>query len=274
MAAFALIDEPRRGVENMAVDQQLLELAADRDLAILRLYQWAQPTLTLGYFQPWRDREQHLESIDLPLVRRASGGGAIVHHHDWTYSVCLPASRLASSMGAVHAVYTDIHGEIIRWLQELGLSARAWEGSDCEVAQGHAQREGRTLSGKAREGKCAFLCFERRAAGDIVVDASESGRESKVLGSAQRRFDGAVLQHGSLLLQRSPHAPTLSGIQDLANQQLSCEEWNREMFFQRLTAVFARISGQSVDRIEKLAELVQPDAKSSQFSDIKWTKKR
>ena len=71
----------------MAVDETLLESAAETSATTLRFYRWDRPTLSLGYFQQTADRTQHPESADCPLVRRSSGGGAIVHDHELTYSL-------------------------------------------------------------------------------------------------------------------------------------------------------------------------------------------
>src|SRR5687767_3136581 len=85
-----LIDLPASGAWNMAVDEVLLETAAAGGGAALRLYAWEAPTLSLGYFQAAADRTQHSASQECPLVRRSSGGGAIVHDQELTYSLALP----------------------------------------------------------------------------------------------------------------------------------------------------------------------------------------
>ncbi len=77
--ARLIIDPPAAGRWNMAVDEALLLSAASRRTVTLRVYQWEVPTLSLGYFQPHAQREQHASSRHCPLVRRATGGGAIVH---------------------------------------------------------------------------------------------------------------------------------------------------------------------------------------------------
>ncbi len=81
MDCFTLVDRPRPGWENMGLDDFMLEQAAERSRLCVRLYRWANPTLSLGYFQPYADRELHAPSANLDVVRRATGGGAIVHHH-------------------------------------------------------------------------------------------------------------------------------------------------------------------------------------------------
>ena len=73
-----IIDPPRSGPMNMAIDEVLLESAATDGVATLRLYHWNEPTLSLGYFQAAEERERHQASTNCPLVRRASGGGAIL----------------------------------------------------------------------------------------------------------------------------------------------------------------------------------------------------
>ena len=74
-----IVDPPASGAWNMAVDEALLESVADGGPATLRFYQWSEPTLSLGYFQPYADREQHEASRELTVVRRSTGGGALIH---------------------------------------------------------------------------------------------------------------------------------------------------------------------------------------------------
>ena len=86
MDARLITTEPASGAWNMGFDEAMLAWAGETGGTWLRFYQWTPATLSLGYFQSVRSREQHLESRELPVVRRASGGGAIVHHHELTYS--------------------------------------------------------------------------------------------------------------------------------------------------------------------------------------------
>ena len=178
----------------MQTDHQMLCHAASNDRALLRVYQWSAPTLTLGYFQKSADRIQHGESSSLDCVRRATGGGAIVHHHDWTYSLALPPQLLDSQLGAAQHVYDCIHDAVVEWLTNRNFAASKWSEPTC------------------RAQSCSFLCFERRSLGDVIVG------ESKVMGSAQRRYKGALLQHGSLLLKQSQHAPSLLGLDELLTE--------------------------------------------------------
>src|SRR4051794_38396264 len=73
------------GPTQMAADEVLLEHVGVTDRPALRFYAWDRPTLSLGYFQPFADRPP-----GLPVVRRPTGGGAIVHDHELTYALALP----------------------------------------------------------------------------------------------------------------------------------------------------------------------------------------
>ncbi|MEM7473792.1 MAG: hypothetical protein AAF483_02295 [Planctomycetota bacterium] len=186
-----VIDQARTGLENMRLDHQMLSHASKHDRVLLRIYKWSEPTQTLGYFQARSQREQHGESTRIPSVRRSTGGGAIIHHFDWTYSLALPAAALEfknSQLGPSQSIYDLVHDSVVDWLRSLGCSAAKWSEATCKAET------------------CSFLCFERRTVGDLVLG------ESKIMGSAQRRRKGALLQHGSLLLQRSEFAPSLAGL--------------------------------------------------------------
>src|SRR4051812_15493101 len=81
------------GSTQMAADEVLLDHAAASGRPALRFYTWDPPTLTLGYFQPSAGRHADPRLAPLPYVRRATGGGAIVHHHELTYALALPPGR-------------------------------------------------------------------------------------------------------------------------------------------------------------------------------------
>ena len=74
MDAFIYVDTARSGVMNMAIDEALLNFVEQQQTIVLRLYQWSEPTLSLGYFQRLEDRSLHPHSRNLPVVRRATGG--------------------------------------------------------------------------------------------------------------------------------------------------------------------------------------------------------
>jgi lipoate-protein ligase A len=193
-----LIDPPADGAWNMAVDEVLLETATAGRCSF-RFYRWQQPTLSLGYFQAIEGRRRHAASLGCPVVRRSSGGGAIVHDREVTYSVALPGEH-PLAMGRM-LLYQAVHQTLIEVLARAGIQAEL------------CRREPQEGAGPCRP----FLCFQRRAAGDVVVGTV------KVAGSAQRRLQGAVLQHGSVLLGRSAAAPELDGLRELSGEPLRDE---------------------------------------------------
>jgi lipoate-protein ligase A len=191
-----IVGPPADGAWNMSVDRALLETAASEGRATLRFYRWAPATISLGYFQPLQSRGNHPPSRNCPVVRRATGGGAIVHDRELTYSLALPASNPWSRdhLGLVEM----IHGSLIRCLGELGVADMELWGK-------------RSNGDDSQESAEPFLCFQRRVPVDVVLAGA------KVIGSAQRRWRDALLQHGSVLLDRSPAAPELPGVAQLAD---------------------------------------------------------
>ena len=192
------------GVAQMAADDALLAAAADAGIASLRFYTWAEPTLSLGYFQPAAVRGA---LPPLPWVRRATGGAALVHDRELTYAVALPAGRAWQPAG--ESWLCRVHHWVQEVLADLGAAAEP-------VVCGRERKLG------------DVLCFEHQTAGDLVSGGA------KVVGSAQRKLRGALLQHGSVLLHRSAFTPTLPGLFELTGRDISPEE-----LAARLTAKFA-----------------------------------
>lgn len=207
-------DPPAAGAWNMAVDAALAEAAAASGVPSLRVYRWSEPTLSLGYFQSQRDRESHVASRTLPVVRRESGGGAIVHHHEWTYSLAVPAALPWAKEPL--RLYRAAHEALAAVLKAWGLAAALCESATTDEP---------------------FLCFSRRAIGDLVAPVESAGTaaeqagdamlagNAKLAGSAQRRHRGAVSQHGSVLVARSDFAPELPGAADLLGRTIDDRPW-------------------------------------------------
>lgn len=184
------------GAMAMALDEVLLEKAG-QGVSSLRFYQWDQPTVSLGYFQPHAAGNPFQ---GLPLVRRPTGGDLLIHHHELTYALALPDPLIRCKPEEVACL---IHRVIARALRDWGVK------TDCQP------EKSRLPAGEAPEG---VLCFLHPAPGDVMVLGS------KVVGSAQRRRGGALIQHGSVLLATSPHAPWLQGIRELSGQNIGAAE--------------------------------------------------
>jgi lipoate-protein ligase A len=204
-----IIDRPAPGAWNMAVDEVLLLDAAENGTATLRLYGWSEPTLSLGYFQRYADREKHPASCGCAIVRRQTGGGAILHDRELTYSLVLPETHvLARHTGQL---YRTMHQAFIETLSTTNSPTPNW------------RLQLRNAESQLAPDDEPFLCFQRQSQGDLVLLSAAEQHVCKILGSAQRRYHGAVLQHGSLLLERSPAAPELAGLRDLSNLNVAAE---------------------------------------------------
>ncbi len=182
------------GPTNMATDEAILDLVASHpETIIVRTYDWSVPTLSLGYFQSIAEVAADPRWAGHPVVRRPTGGGALWHDREVTYAVAIPARHPLARPSS--ALYQAIHAAIAAQLTWSGVPAT---------------RRGPSPTGVATHADRPFLCFGDRDADDVVVD------QIKLVGSAQRRRSGAVLQHGSLLLARSPMTPELPGLLELA----------------------------------------------------------
>lgn len=184
--------EAATGAENMAIDEVLLERAISERLGHFRLYQWSAPTITLGYFQDYQPETIPEQMKSLDVVRRLTGGGAILHHHEVTYSCSLPSENRWQENPS------DLYSEIHQIIQEA-LSRQEFA---CEF-------RGVPKSFPAGE---PFLCYSRGDERDLVHGSH------KIVGSAQRRRKGAILQHGSILVGRSQYAPQFPGIHELRSK--------------------------------------------------------
>jgi len=116
-----LVSDPLAGAANMACDQALMSRARRTDEAVLRIYRWAGPTLSLGRNQTARgayDRHRAAE-LDVTFVRRPTGGRALLHHREVTYSVAAPESFDST----LHGAYTRINDMLLHALRALGVNA-------------------------------------------------------------------------------------------------------------------------------------------------------
>ncbi|WP_372894496.1 biotin/lipoate A/B protein ligase family protein [Stieleria sp.] len=212
---------------NMAVDQAIAESVSasapsgSAPTYTLRFYTWAAPTLSLGYFQSSADASPRFDTAE--RVRRSTGGGAILHHHELTYSLTVPSA--AGEHGARTDLYRRVHAAIINALHRHGIDARPYYLNKTPAAKTPAAK---TLAASDDP----FLCFQRRTDEDLIVSGY------KVLGSAQRRFKRSILQHGSLLLRASEYASELPGLVDLTSISL-----DPETLLKRISEEFAALSG-------------------------------
>ncbi|PWH11957.1 MAG: octanoyltransferase [Anaerolineae bacterium] len=172
-----LITPPARGAWNMAVDEAVLAAAGRGDSPpTLRLYAWSPPCLSLGYAQPFSDVDmERLTARGWDVVRRPTGGRAILHTDELTYSVTAPLDHPLMH-GTILESYRRLAVALVAGVRALGIPV--------EMAE-HMPALG------AAKGP---VCFEVPSAYEIVVDGK------KLIGSAQARKQEGVLQHGSFPL--------------------------------------------------------------------------
>ena len=181
-----LVDPPREGAANMAIDEALFEGVQVGGRPVLRLYRWRPPCLSFGRNQPARGRYDRglAAAIGIEIVRRPTGGLAVLHDRELTYAVAVGAGEI----GGPRATYLALNRALIRALARLGLPAsvappRSDRPLPLDRAGGHP-------------------CFAEAASGEVAV-----GRR-KLVGSAQRCERRTLLQHGSILLDGDQSAVT------------------------------------------------------------------
>ncbi|GAB4418855.1 MAG: lipoate--protein ligase family protein [Anaerolineales bacterium] len=172
-----LITPPARGAWNMAADEAVLEhIGRGVSPPTLRLYAWAPACLSLGHAQPFSDVDtERLHARGWEVVRRLTGGRAILHTDELTYSVIAPADEPRVT-GSILESYNRLAQALMRAVHDLGLPV--------EMKEGKADSTGTTNP----------VCFEVPSTYEITVHGK------KLIGSAQARRKDGVLQHGSLPL--------------------------------------------------------------------------
>jgi lipoyl(octanoyl) transferase len=177
---WRLLDSgPADGFTNMAVDEAILEShAAAGGPSTVRFYTWSPPAVSLGYGQSLAsDIDPAMcQVLGIDVVRRPTGGRAVLHDHEITYSIVIRADDPRAASGIL-AVYLMVSRALIRGLSLLGISAELLP----------PRRGVPALSEPVNP-----VCFAVPASYEVAV----GGR--KIIGSAQRRRHGVVMQHGSI----------------------------------------------------------------------------
>lgn len=172
--------QPGNGAWNMAVDEAILEsIGENQSLPVLRLYAWTPPCLSLGFAQPFEDVNQDkLKQAGWDIVRRLTGGRAILHTDELTYSVISPPTepRLA---GGILESYLRLSQALLSAVNSLGVFAQANPKSGTQKTARENQKP---------------VCFEVPSNYEITFQGK------KLIGSAQARKKSGILQHGTLPL--------------------------------------------------------------------------
>lgn len=246
---------PARGAWNMAVDAALMESVRGGAPPSLRFYRWDPPCLSLGRNQPASGRYDldALRERGIEVVRRPTGGRAVLHDRELTYSVVVAEGAL----GGPRDAYALVNRALLAGLRRLGVAARL------------QPRGGRAAAPSLSP------CFKEPAEGEVTA----GGR--KLVGSAQWRERGVVLQHGSLLLagdQGEVRAVTLgdstpSGDPPPATLAELCDPLPS---WERLTAALAEGWEEATGLVLRAdgltgAERSRAEALARRFDDPAWT---
>ena len=247
------LDRPADGVYNMAFDEALMGRATRTGDAVFRIYGWSSPTVSLGRNQRAKGcyDESRAREAGVAFVRRPTGGRALLHHREITYSATLP---LVSDARRVYAFINDI---LLAALARMGVRA--------ELA-----RETVPVAPGLRP------CFDIPAEHEIVVG------QRKLVGSAQWRRGDALLQHGSILVRDDqsllarlmkdplPSTPGAACLADALGREPSTEE-----FMEPLLEALRRATGRRPDALDS-DDTLQHDIErlSVTYADAAWTWRR
>ncbi|HEY0069285.1 MAG TPA: biotin/lipoate A/B protein ligase family protein [Chloroflexia bacterium] len=182
------------GPLNMAIDEALLESVMAGGAPVVRFYTWRPAALSLGTNQASGEIDRaECEARGFAVVRRLTGGRAVLHQHELTYSVIARENDPRVSGGVVES-YRKISAALVEGLQTLGASV-SLAAPDRALLRAMSARRVAVLDeeGEAQAGSSA-VCFDAASAYELTAGGK------KLVGSAQARRGGALLQHGSILL--------------------------------------------------------------------------
>ena len=246
---YLWIDETARpGWANMAIDQTLLERAEQLGERWLRLYRWAPHCLSFGRHEPAARRydKQRIAALGMDTVRRPTGGRAVWHAEELTYAVAAPSAQF----GSLCAAYREIHGMLAEALSQLGAPVYLAPSIRTPALD-------------------AGACFSQPVGGEIMM----SGR--KVVGSAQLRSGGALLQHGSILLQDNQAVVlgVTSGERPTSHPPPAAESWARGGDIARAISTAATLRWQATwDRADdRSAVLSRASSHYERYRSVAWT---
>ncbi|MBI5682989.1 MAG: lipoate--protein ligase family protein [Deltaproteobacteria bacterium] len=173
-----IIDGPLSGYENMAVDEAMLTACEKGESpSTIRFYKWDRTTLSIGFFQKSEACFKRCSALNIPIVRRVTGGRAVLHDVELTYSVVTNDAELLEK--GIIGAYKVVSRCIVDALMDLGLDACIMDARDKRFAS---------------KGKTKESCFDFVSRYEITIN----GR--KIIGSAQKRLKNAFLQHGSIIM--------------------------------------------------------------------------
>lgn len=217
---------PAPGPWNMAVDEAvMLSLAREEAVPTLRLYGWRPRCLSVGYFQRINGALlERCRELGIEWVRRPTGGRALLHDAELTYSLALPEAEPCAA-GEIRESYRRLSQALLVAFRGLGVPA---------VVEQHRRQEGLARSD---------ACFDAPGFCEITVQGK------KLAGAAQMRRGGALLQHGSIPLQADwDTMETLLGHDGLRQRATTVSEaLGRTISWEEMADVLAAAFGEALD---------------------------
>lgn len=240
----------------MARDAALMSRARESGETVFSVYSWERPTLSfgrnqqaLGCYDP-----AAIANAKVDVVRRPTGGRALLHHHEVTYSVTAPLG----SHDSLRESYRRINRILLHGLRSLGIEATEAPPPTVHPMPG------------------SLPCFAEPAEGELVVNGA------KLVGSAQYREEGALLQHGSILLRDdqafiasllvTPHQSDTARAATLT-QSMGRQPAFAEVADALFTAVLEVENGAATHIDEEELKL-EVDSRRPGFADPRWTWRR
>lgn len=214
-----IFDNPLCAQENMQKDIFHYQLAEDfnnKDF-ILRIYQWQNPSISLGVSQKENVLKKNLDKKKLPekieVVKRITGGRAVLHHNEITYSLAARTDNIYFG-GGLHESYRKISKVLMTFLEQLGIKA--------------------TLQKQKLKKSSSACCYDASSFYEVEVKYQkkinqEKITEKKLIGSAQKRGHKAFLQHGSIPYQKTNYL-----LENYLQQQYQPQQKTEKIFLENL----------------------------------------
>ena len=229
--------------QNMARDEALMMKAEG---LTLRCYQWQPFGLSLGYFQDFPDSHQAKEFSEqgIEIVRRLTGGGAILHGNELTYSLS-GLNSTAPFHGQMNRSYRVIHDCFLRILKNLGVHAE------------YPQDAPRAL----KKSEQPFLCFARSTSLDLCID------DKKLLGSAKRCRSERAMQHGSITLRK--HELSEDSAELLSHCAVNAQELGLALATELAKALKLSLC---IEELDESTRIIAKELAESRYGNPQWTK--
>ncbi|MCC7430590.1 lipoate--protein ligase family protein [bacterium] len=205
--------EDNDGNFNMAFDEALLNLISQNKTPVLRFFTWKPYAVSLGNGQKITSiNKQKVLAEGFEIVRRPTGGRAIFHAEELTYSIILPNEHELAKSG-ITETYNKISIALLNGLKNCGLTSAEFEKSQIDFANFYKTEN-------------SFPCFSASARYEIVVNGK------KIIGSAQKKTSFGVLQHGTILIGKA-HSKLVDflNVSEAARQKIKVE------FLQKTTEI-------------------------------------